>query len=316
MQDNKINKIAAGIVVYNPNIERLIDNIKNISTQVNRVYIYLNSKIDICTNSINVNNIIVLGNGENVGLAKALNEIMEAACTNGNFEWVITLDQDSIIPPNYVERILPKLSEKNIGIVCPQVIDRRRVYITPNTSGEEQIEMCITSASCTRIAAWKDVGKFDENLFIDLIDNDFCKRLILMNWRILRINDIILDQQFGDIELKSEKIVKFIMFFSKRIKNKNLSVNIAKLTYKKKVSPIRVYYTNRNIIYLNKKYKNFGGIGYECYSCKTYFGFLITFCLASLVRGKNKIQILKSIVKGIIDGKKMKCNIFEVKNNV
>ncbi len=309
--NNVIYKVAAGIVLYNPDEERFMDALNSIYKQVNIVYVFLNSPCDSLRNKILYENVKFIGTGKNIGLAKALNCIMLEASKNKELEWVITMDQDSIVPYNFVESISNKFNEKDIAIICPQVIDKRRAYMIPQKSSKfEYINRCITSSSCTRIEAWNSVGRYDENLYIDLIDNDFCKRLIILNWKILRINNIILDQQYGDIERKSKWKVDIIMFISKLVKNKNLSTNIAKLTYKKNVNPQRVYFTNRNIIYLNRKFKKYGGIGYECYSCNTYLGFCITFSLASLIRGKNKIKILKAIINGIKDGKKMEVQEF------
>jgi GT2 family glycosyltransferase len=74
---------------------------------------------------------------------------------------------------------------------------------------EEYVDFCITSASCTNLNAWKNVGGFDEWLFIDLVDNDFCKRIIVSGYKILRINSLVLDQEFGKIIPKNEKVQSF-----------------------------------------------------------------------------------------------------------
>lgn len=68
---------------------------------------------------------------------------------------------------------------------------------------------------------------------------------------------------------------------------------------------MRVYHTNKNIIYLNKKFSDYGGIGYDCYQCNTYLGFMICFSLAAFVRGKQKSKIFSAIIHGIRDGRKM-----------
>ena len=86
---------------------------------------------------------------------------------------------------------------------------------------------------------------------------------------------------------------------------KTHSKNIAKLSYKKKVSPLRIYYTNRNVIYLNKKHKKYGGIGYESYYCKSFAGYYTKFNLSSIMRSDHKMKILKAVVKGTKDGIKL-----------
>ena len=267
----------------------------------------------------------ILGNNKNIGLAGALNLIFQQAYKDG-YDWVLTLDQDSIVQQNMIDefkKIYKKYNNRNIAIICPRFIDKRREEskFEKNFDSEVSfIDVCITSASMTNIKCWKKVGKFDEKLFIDLIDNDFCKRIALNNLKIMRLNNFVLDQQKGEIVRKSKFKVSFYMFFANIIKpfNNNVAKNFSKLVYKKTVVPMRVYYTNRNIIYLNKKYKNYGGIGhfgYINYNCNSYFGFNICFNLPSILRGKNKIEILKSISNGIKDGKKLEYEIYDINKN-
>ena len=290
-------KIAAGIVLYNPNADRLKTCLDALTQQVDRIYIFNNS--DSFVDEAQSESIAYYTEHKNMGIGYALNRIMEAALNDG-FDWVITMDQDSIIPVGLVDAYKSVIAIANeIGIVCPQVIDKRRAYMEVKTTPkEEYVEFCITSASCTSVNAWEKVGKFDEWLFIDLVDNDFCKRLILSGYKIL--NDMILNQEFGKIIPKSERSQKFWVYVSKLLHNQNF----AKFSYRKFVSPMRVYYTCRNIIYLNKKFKNYGGIGYrENYNCDTFFGFLICFVLPSIIRADEKMKTIKAVIKGFNDGR-------------
>ena len=67
---------------------------------------------------------------------------------------------------------------------------------------------------------------------------------------------------------------------------------------------MRVYYTCRNIIYLNKKFKDYGGIGYkDNYNCHTFFGFIICFVLPSILRADKKIEVIKAVKRGFREGK-------------
>lgn len=308
MVETLINKIAAGIILYQPESNRLKLNIKKISAQVDHIYLYNNGTTSALLKELEKNSkICILGNGDNVGIATAMNQIMKKAKVNGE-DWVITYDQDSISGTNLLTEYKKVINnDSKVAILCPQVIDERRKYMKPLKNDKiEDVSNCITSGSCTRIAAWDEIGGFDDYLFIDLVDNDFCKRLKLNDWKIIRLNNVILNQQFGNIEEKNQSIVRIVMGISDFIKNKlhmdDLATNIGKLSYTKQVSPMRVYYTNRNIIYLNKKFSDYGGIGYENYNCNSYFGFQICFNLASLLRGKDKIQIIRAIISGMRDG--------------
>lgn len=290
--------IAAGIVLFYPNKDRFVKCLNVIIGQVDCVFLYDNVGDESDYFLRLSSKIIYLTDNENKGMAFALNKLMEEA-EKRNFDWLITFDQDTFVPSNLVTRYREFFFMCDVGLICPQVIDKRRTYIQPKISNDySEIEFCITSACCTNIRAWRAVGGFDNWLFIDFVDNDFCKRIRLSKYKIIRINDLVIEQEFGDITLKSKKFVRFYLWLSSMIGN----LNIAKLSYRKNVSPSRVYYVHRNLLYLNKKYKYNGGIGYENFYCKSFFGFLLYFSFPSFIRAQKKKAVMKSIFKGLLDG--------------
>lgn len=298
-------QIAAGIVLFNPdNLQRVEECINNVTKQVDRVYIFDNSTqrstFDL------PDNVVYLSENRNLGIATALNRIMEQAKKDG-CKWLVTMDQDSIIPDGLIESYENKIGcTENLGIVCPQVIDNRRAYMDVIKEPAQQfVEFCITSASCTSVECWEKIGGFDEWLFIDLVDNDFCRRLILSGYRILRLNKFVLNQEFGKIVPKRRKSQLFWIKLSKVLRNNN----IAKFSYKKYVSPMRVYYTCRNIIYINKKLGKYGKVAYQDnYGCDGYIGFLISFAVPSLLRAQEKGRVLKAILTGTLAGIQTRVN--------
>ena len=295
-------KIAAGIIVYNPNdISRFEKCLQSISKQFQHIYIFDNSTSRLSYSF--PKSAIILSEKSNTGIAHAMNKIFERAMADG-FEWVVTFDQDSIIPDGIYNGFLENIQQQiqksvKIGIVCPQAFDSRRKYEILKKSPEiEYVDKCITSASCTSISAWKEIGYFDEWLFIDLVDNEFCKRLRVAGYKILRLNNYVLNQEFGVIKEKPIIITKFWI----KVSNVTGIKNIAKLSYYKIVNPVRVYYTNRNIIYINKKLKKYGHVGFESFNCRNYFGFIFSYILPSVLRSNKKIETLKYTYKGIRDG--------------
>lgn len=298
-------RVTVGIVLFNPDLLQLQSNIEVLKKQFESIILFDNTEYkDVDSKEVfsAYENVIYLSENKNLGIAYALNRIMEKA-QKLNAEWVITFDQDSKVPSNLLSEYSKYLQNDRAGILCPQVIDKRRKYMKLEKNGEkcEIVAKCITSASCTSVKAWEDAGKYDELLFIDLVDNDFSKRVRYAGYEIYRINDVVLEQEYGVIEYKDTKLARFFVWLGEKLHNKN----IAKLSYKKQVSPVRVYYTNRNVIYLNKKHKQYGGIGYESYYCKSFVEYYVSFNLASILRGSKKIQILKAVIKGTIDGIKI-----------
>lgn len=210
MEIEKCDRIAAGVVLFNPD-ERTEECLIRLREQ----------GYCLCT------------------------ELHHGKSWADGYEWVLTMDQDSILPDGMVADFSKYLDEPEIGIVCPKVVDKRRAYMEVQLDDSiEYIDMCITSASCTSIKAWEQIGKFDEWLFIDLVDNEFCKRLVESGYKILRLNKWVLDQEFGKIEPKSEKVQRYWIRVSKLLHNQNF----AKFGYRKHVSLLRVYCTCRNII--------------------------------------------------------------------
>ena len=305
-----MGKIAAGVVLYNPDDnERIVKSIKSVLEQVKKVYVFDNSTIE--KKFVFPESVTYMTEHKNMGIAYALNVIMSKAMKEG-YEWVITMDQDSVIPKNLIVSY-EKYIDNKIAIICPQVIDSRRSYMKIQKEPEKEfVDFCITSASCTNINAWKNIGKYDNWLFIDLVDNDFCKRLIISGYKILRLNRLVLDQEFGKIIPKSKKIQNFWNKIAILLNNDNCG----KLGYRKFVNPSRIYYTCRNIIYVNRKYKKYGKIAYrENYNCNGFFGFIICFILPSILRAKEKRKVFLAAIKGLRDGYRKQVLAWERKNN-
>ena len=290
--------IAAGIVIYNPDdTERFIESLTSVLAKFSRVYLFDNSTEQVRLPTFGPN-VSYITEHKNLGIAYALNRMMERAEQDG-FQWLVTMDQDSILPDKILEAYRAHIYDPDVAIICPQVIDKRRAYMMVKTEPREEfIEECITSGSCTSIEVWKKLGKFDEWLFIDLVDNEFCKRAVVSGYKILQLNSLVMNQEFGKIIPKSEKTQRFWLKVAKLLHNKNF----AKFSYKKFVSPTRVYYTNRNIIYVNRKLSNYGPVAYQNYNCKGYFGFWISFNFPSFLRAQDKKAVWNATWKGRRDG--------------
>ena len=299
------NNVIAGIVLYNSDYGRLLRCVEKLMNQVDKIYLLDNSPKSLSPEKI-INletnyNCEYIYTGNNLGMPEGMNRIMEIA-EKTNIPWVLTMNADSIVPDSIIATYKKYFENDRIGMICPQVIDKRRKYMHIDANNrDEYVSMCITSAACTRVEAWRQVGKFDNWLFIDLLDNDISKRMILNGWKILKVNSVVLDQEFGEISAKPKLVERFWLSVGKVLHNDN----IAKLSYKKNVSSIRVFYTCRNILYLNKKFKYYGGIGYkDNYNCNTFGGFLICFVIPSIMRADKKLEVIEAVKKGFEEGNK------------
>ena len=235
-----MKNICAGIVLYNPSIKQLEKNINAIFEQVEAVLLVDNNSDNI--NEINriikkYPNCHIIENKKNLGIAKALNQLCSKAYKD-HYEWILTLDQDTICPNNLIEEMSKYTGRKDVGIICPAVHysglknkkNRKDQDSEPETT---VVKACMTSASLTRLDVWKEVKGFRNDYFIDFVDNEYCLKIKIKGYKVLRVNKCCISHQLG--------YTGVISFLGKKIK----------FTRHK---PIRYYYMIRNNRVFIKEY--------------------------------------------------------------
>lgn len=143
-------------------------------------------------------NTYLIKNRNNIGIAAALNQACEEAIKKG-FQWILTLDQDSVCPPNFVNDLLKVEKDcVSAGIVAPIIIDRNVGIVGHSNNGIQKVRTCITSGALTNLTAWRQIDGFDEKMFIDSVDFDFCFRLRKAGYFVYQTNTVTLDHAIGD----------------------------------------------------------------------------------------------------------------------
>lgn len=263
-----------GIVSYNPDIEDFEENLSRIN--FGNILVVDNGSLNIneiesTCKRLSVN---LIKNKKNLGIAAALNQIFSYAKSK-NFMWVLTLDQDSKIDKSILHRMKCCKNDQSVGIYCPQIYDYVAGEVWPNVAqkkGYTEIKKCITSGSLTSVEAWEAVNGFDEYLFIDEVDNDFCYRIRMKGYKILLVSHIRLEHKVGK--------TKVIKFMGNKIFVRNHSA-------------MRKYYITRNRLYLDKKY-------YKKIRVKT-LAITFMFILKTLIFEDKKFDKLKACNRGILD---------------
>lgn len=230
------NVLTAGIVTYNPDFNRLKENIDAILPQVDYLIIFDNGS----TNQKEIKEEFgccaeIILSPHNVGIAAALNGLMEKSDELGA-SWMISLDQDSVCPPDFCEHMQTYLyKEDNFGVVAPVIVDRNVGIVGHNPDEEyKSVRTCITSGAFTRIDVWKEIGGYDESMFIDSVDFEFCYRVRKTGYQVVQIRDVKLIHELGQSEKR-----KFL-FWHIKVKNH---------------SAFRKYYMAQNNIYYPLKHK-------------------------------------------------------------
>lgn len=268
-----MNKSIAGIVLYNPDLKRLAENVNAIASQVDEILFVDNHSLNLS----NVKEMFTDGkysyieNNENYGIAKALNQICYYASQKA-YKWVLTLDQDSVVCDGLIE-IYNKYVDHSIGLLTCKIIDR-------NFDSKEIVEpipcivkSAITSGSYVNISAWEKVGGFDEKMFIDFVDNDFCMTLIENHYRLFRIGSVSILHELGH-----SRRIKFLR---------------GQIIYNH--SAFRYYYLIRNRIYYARKHRHSDSLVRNILA--TLWRAFLILCFES-----HKLDNCKALSKGLVDG--------------
>ena len=285
---------CAGIVTYNPQIERLRSNLRNTVAQVDEVFIFDNGS----NNLADIRDLVegefktvgIEADANNRGIAYALNRLLRAA-GNADYPHMLLLDQDSVPSEGMCDELERHL-HGNVALVCPFILDRNRMSVDEWRGMElpatERLRHAarrgaITSGSLIDVAAALAVGGFDENLFIDYVDFDFNERMLLNDYAIIRDNTTYLLHEKG----KSERT------WLKVPRRTSAGVQWQPL-YKLGYSPMRCYYQTRNrIIYWKKYHVHTGNEGL------TEIPMLMAL---SLLFENKRVAKLRAYARGIRDG--------------
>lgn len=219
------------VVRYENNQEIFKKNILELSKHY-KVYIYDNSKIGM---SFENTDVYYFHDETNGGLARAINHCVDVALDDG-INIMVYFDQDSTIDTKLIDALMQSYTRykekyKNLFLLGPQptMVDGRDYPIKLSRQIEDNLYSAteiITSGMTFEPKAIKDIGYFDEDLFLDMVDFEIC-------WRARGKGMLVAVDK--NIKMAHE-----------------VGINTIKLPFKilPISSPIRNYYQMRNVLYL------------------------------------------------------------------
>jgi rhamnosyltransferase len=144
-------------------------------------------------------------NGENLGLARALNIGIQRAATLG-FSWVLLLDQDTRVELDMVRTLLAihaSFPDRErlavLGSNFSDATERTTDAIGHESLDEhwEEVERVITSGSLLPVEAHFGIGPFREEFFIDYVDEEYCLRVKAKGYRIIKSRKHLMSHAIG-----------------------------------------------------------------------------------------------------------------------
>lgn len=183
-------------------------------------------------------NVPLVTNRTNLGIAAALNQGVKLAMQEG-FEWVVTLDQDSILSEDMLATLLDVYQKSGGGnvMIGSNYWDahRRRDFIqcADAEAGFLERKTLITSGTLVPLSLFNTIGFFLEDYFIDSVDHEFCLRARAHGFRILISCRPVMEHSIGTPTENANLLRQFMSFNH---------------------SPARKYFIARNTIATVKSY--------------------------------------------------------------
>ena len=235
--------IAGVVILYHPDIEQLSDNIQTYLNGLKQLYVYDNSEsktpgIEEALLKLHPSIQYHYFN-TNEGIAKRLNQAIEQAALN-QYDFLLTMDQDSSFKDGDFEKYKTLIQSSAYNHVAQFGVNCQPDFILPKDEPETALTL-ITSGSILNLALTKQIGPFNEALFIDFVDAEFSYRVIQNGFINLLFSNIVLNHALGKL-VEGKSLVNF---------KKTLRITHA---------PIRVYYIIRNGLYLLLKAQGLTGV--------------------------------------------------------
>jgi len=228
-------------------------------------------------------NVTCIRNSENFGIAAALNQgIRQALSGDEGCSWVVTFDQDSLPAWGMVKKMLTVWESHS----CPEklMIAGSRTAFVGSTSCPEpaagrswrEVTHVITSGSLIPRRAFELAGYYNEGLFIDYVDIEYCLRLRTLGYQVIEILDTEILHHMGRLE---ERLL------------------LGEKVHPTHHPPLRRYYQFRNAILLHRQYRES-----QRSWCRRDRIILVKILILIFIYDKQRLRSLFQILRGIVHG--------------
>lgn len=231
-------RLAAVVILYNPDVSAT-QNILTYAIHLSKVYIVDNTeepKWNIREAMSGVPKSVYYSDGSNEGIAKRLNEVRRQAAKDG-FTHLLTMDQDSSFSEGVFVKYMNGIEAFPDGESVGMFAVNYQPKLIENTGKPTEVLSSITSGSVVNLNIIEQVGGYNEDLFIDLVDAEISYKIVNANKKIICFTYIILNHRLGEI------------VYGRSLKNLKLTPRIIH-------SPVRIYYIVRNAFYMLNRFAN------------------------------------------------------------
>ncbi|MGA9508281.1 MAG: glycosyltransferase family 2 protein [Candidatus Sulfotelmatobacter sp.] len=274
--------VCAVIVMYHPSAA-ILEVVSTVLAQVQGLVVVDNGsnadEVDPLCAASQTLGFRLIENGENLGIAEALNQGVRWAQKQG-YPWVIFFDQDSNITDGFVREMFAAWechpARDRVASIHPRYKDPEsgmEMVVTHDSDGEPLLPM--TSGSIMPVWIFEKLGWFASEYFIDVVDWEFCFRIRAAGFLVIEARNATLLHAPG-------KPTKSIFLGHTFLQTHH--------------SAMRRYYITRNrIVFCRKYFRSFPGWIVN----SAYAQFKET--IACLLVEENRASKIRSILLGTWD---------------
>jgi rhamnosyltransferase len=201
-----LKSIAAIVVTFHPKAE-MIDGLVAIASSVKHSYVIDNGSSlhnEFLREVEKLPNTTLIRLGHNLGIASALNVGVKHALAS-DVDWVLTLDQDTLLTSEAIDKMMEAYelypNQDQIGILAPTHFEKNMgPQKMVGSKGNDVLiprEHVISSGCLIPRSTFDRVSGFDEDLFIDMVDHDFCLKVRKSGLEVFMIGNAQMAHSLG-----------------------------------------------------------------------------------------------------------------------
>jgi rhamnosyltransferase len=239
------DRVCAVVITFFPDAG-FPERMERIAAQVSRVIVVDNGTTE--ESGVNLeralgvrDGVTCIRNSENLGVAAALNQgIRKILAEERDCAWIVTFDQDSLPAGDMVEKMLT-VWQSHPHPETLMVAGPRKAFVgstslpdSPADQSWREVMYVITSGSLISRRAFEVVGYFNEGLFIDYVDIEYCLRMRTLGYQVIEVQSAEMLHHMGRLEER---------FF------------LGEKVHPTHHPPLRRYYQFRNALLLHRQYR-------------------------------------------------------------
>jgi rhamnosyltransferase len=202
--------VCAGVTAYNPGTG-FDQRINAIAGQVALVIVVNNGDLNSLSRENFADNVEIRFNNNVGAMAGALNIALREARLR-NFDYLVTFDQDSVVPPELIAGLIAACGDTGAPIVGPnyfnsatQAPGRFNIYRGglmisrwfPKPAGFHEAYCVITSGMLIALNDLTRNLEYREDFLVDLVDVEFCLRARSLGLRVVVNTDVSMSHALG-----------------------------------------------------------------------------------------------------------------------